>query len=250
MIGIGLLGLGTVGSGLVRLLDENCTEIQRRTDCQFVIEACLVRDRHKPRDCTLQPNKITDCIDDVICHPKVDIVVELIGGDTLALTAVRQALAQGKSVVTANKALIAKHGDELCLLACENDCSLRFEAAVGGCIPIVKTVRESLAGNQIQWLAGIINGTSNFILTQMTDNHSDFADVLALAQQLGYAEADPSFDIEGVDAAHKLTILASLAFGVPLNFDDVHCEGISHITAADIAYIKELGYCVKTSCYC
>jgi len=182
---------------------------------------------------------------DVVNNPEVEIIVELLGGTTIARDMTLQAIANGKHVVTANKALIAKHGNEIFAAAQEKGVMVAFEAAVGGGIPIIKAVREGLAGNKIEWIAGIINGTSNFILTEMRDKGSDFADVLAQAQRLGYAEKYPTFDIEGVDAAHKLTILASLAFGIPLQFDKVYMEGITKISPIDVQYADELGYIIK-----
>ena len=181
----------------------------------------------------------------VVDNPELEVIVELIGGTTIARELVSKAIANGKHVVTANKALIAKHGNEIFAQAREQGVMVAFEAAVAGGIPVIKAIREGLAGNRIEWLAGIINGTGNFILTEMRDKGRDFADVLAEAQSLGYAEADPTFDVEGIDAAHKLTILASIAFGIPLQFDKVYTEGISRITAEDVRYAEELGYRIK-----
>src|SRR5690554_1172465 len=188
---------------------------------------------------------MTDDAFAVVNNPEIDIVVELIGGDTLAKELVLRAIENGKHVVTANKALIAVHGNEIFQRAREKGVMVGFEAAVAGGIPIIKSIREGLAGNRIQWLAGIINGTGNFILSEMREKGRGFGDVLAEAQALGYAEADPTFDVEGIDAAHKLVILASLAFGIPLQFDKVYTEGISRIAPEDVIYAEELGYRIK-----
>jgi homoserine dehydrogenase len=229
---VGLLGLGTVGGGTVNVLKRNAEEIARRAGRGIVITHAAARDINKKRICETDDIQLTVDPYEVVSNPYVDIIVELIGGDTLARDLVMQAIDNGKHVVTANKALIAKHGNEI------------FAAVAGG-IPIIKAIREGLSGNQIQWLAGIINGTGNFILTEMRDEGRDFNDVLKEAQQLGYAEADPTFDVEGIDAAHKLTILASIAFGIPLQFDKAYTEGITKITREDVAYAEELGYRIK-----
>ena len=240
-----MLGLGTVGGGTVNVLKRNAEEISRRAGTTIEITIASARDLDKPRICDTTGIILTTNPAEVVEHPDVDIVVELIGGDTLAKEMVIRALEAGKHVVTANKALIAKYGNEIFSKAKKRGVMVAYEAAVAGGIPIIKAIREGLAGNNIEWLAGIINGTGNFILTEMRDKGRDFADVLAEAQRLGYAEADPTFDVEGIDAAHKLTILASNAFGVPLQFPKVYTEGISQITKTDINIAEELGYRIK-----
>jgi len=244
-IRVGILGLGTVGCGTVNVLARNKEEISRRAGRKIEICEAAVRDLTAKRDCPLDNIKLDSDPMQVANSPGVHIVVELIGGTTLAYEAVKQAIKNHKHVVTANKALIALHGNELFKLAQDNGVIIAFEAAVGGGIPIIKSLREGLSANRIQWLAGIINGTANFILTEMKDKGRDFADVLAEAQELGYAEADPTFDVEGIDAAHKLTILASIAFGIPLQFSKVATEGISTIEKLDVEYAAELGYNIK-----
>ncbi len=242
-VGIGLCGLGTVGGGTFNLLAENHQEIIRKTgeDIRVVQVGCL---EDNPA-CDLSQVKVTRNALEIVSNPDVDIVVELIGGSGFARELVLEAIAQGKHVVTANKALLAMHGAEIFAAARQRGVMVCYEAAIGGAIPIVKALREGLAGNRIKWLAGIINGTSNFILSEMEAKQRDFSDVLAEAQKIGYAEADPTFDIEGIDAAHKLTLLASLAFGVPVKFDAAYTEGISKITQQDISYAGELGYRIK-----
>lgn len=242
---VGLLGLGTVGGGTVNVLQRNADEITRRAGRGIVVSHAAARDLNKPRICSTEGMSLTDDPNDVVNDPEVSIVVELIGGDGLAREMVMRAIDNGKHVVTANKALIAKYGNEIFAAAQKKGVMVAFEAAVAGGIPIIKAIREGLAGNTIQWLAGIINGTGNFILTEMRDKGRDFADVLAEAQRLGYAEADPTFDVEGIDAAHKLTILASIAFGVPLQFDRAYTEGITSISQEDVANAEELGYRIK-----
>ena len=242
---IGLLGLGTVGGGTVNVLKRNAAEISRRAGCNIEVAYASARDLNKPRICDTTGIELTTQTAEIVENPDVDIVVELIGGDTLALEMVMRAIANGKHVVTANKALIAKHGNEIFAAAQKQGVIVAFEAAVAGGIPIIKAIREGLAGNHIEWLAGIINGTGNFILTEMRDKGRDFEDVLGEAQRLGYAEADPTFDVEGIDAAHKLTILASIAFGIPLQFDKAFTEGITRITREDVEYAEELGYRIK-----
>ena len=242
---IGILGLGTVGGGTVSVLRRNATEITRRAGREIQIRAASARDLGRARICDTAGIQLTTDAFAIVNDPTIDIVVELIGGISPARELVLAALENGKHVVTANKALIALHGNEIFAKAREKGLMVAFEAAVAGGIPIIKAIREGLAGNTVEWLAGIINGTCNFILTEMRDKGRDFADVLAEAQALGYAEADPTFDVEGIDAAHKLTILASIAFGIPLQFDKVHVEGISGITALDVAYAEALGYRIK-----
>ncbi len=244
-VNVGVLGLGTVGCGTVKVLQRNAEEIARRAGRGIVVTHAASRDLNKTRDCDLTKATLTSNPTDVINDPNIDIIVELIGGDSLALDLVLAAIEQGKHVVTANKALIAKHGNKIFQAAQNKGVMVAFEAAVAGGIPIIKALREGLAGNQIQWLAGIINGTGNFILTEMRDKGRDFNDVLKEAQELGYAEADPTFDVEGIDAAHKLTILASIAFGVPLQFEKAYTEGIGKITRDDVLYAEELGYRIK-----
>ncbi|MBI1421938.1 MAG: homoserine dehydrogenase [Gammaproteobacteria bacterium] len=242
---VGLLGLGTVGGGTVNVLKRNAKEIARRAGRGIVITHAAARDLNKPRICDTSGITLTSDPHAVVNDPNVQIVVELIGGDGLAYELVMRAIQQGKHVVTANKALIAKRGNEIFAAARDQGVVVAFEAAVAGGIPIIKAIREGLAGNHIQWLAGIINGTGNFILTEMRDKGRDFNDVLKEAQALGYAEADPTFDVEGIDAAHKLTILASIAFGIPLQFAAAYTEGITKITREDVTYAEELGYRIK-----
>ncbi len=239
---VGLLGLGTVGGGTSRVLARNAEEISRRAGRGIVITCAAVRNLHR-----LNPTGLPLTTDPykVVNDPEVKVVVELIGGYEPARTLVLQAIANGKHVVTANKALIALHGNEIFAAAHAKGVIVAFEAAVSGGIPIIKAIREGLAGNRIEWLAGIINGTTNFILTDMREQGRDFAEVLAEAQARGYAEADPTFDVEGIDAAHKLTILTSIAFGVPLQFPRVYTEGITRITRDDVVYAEQLGYRIK-----
>ncbi|MFV0477681.1 MAG: homoserine dehydrogenase [Parahaliea sp.] len=240
---IGICGLGTVGGGTFNVLKENAVEIAARA--QAPLELTLIGARRDNPECDLDGVRISRDIFEVARDPEVDILVELIGGTTVARELVETAIGNGKHIVTANKALIAEYGNEIFALAAEHGVTVRYEAAVAGGIPIIKALREGLAGNRIEWLAGIINGTGNFILSEMRDKGREFADVLAEAQALGYAEADPTFDVEGIDAAHKLVILASLAFGIPLRFESVYTEGITHLTPQDMDYAEELGYRVK-----
>ncbi|MBK5942008.1 homoserine dehydrogenase [Halochromatium roseum] len=243
---IGLLGLGTVGGGSVTVLTRNADEIARRAGRAIQITHAAARQYDPARIQGLeQIERISDDAFAVVDDPEVEIVIELIGGYSPARELVLKAIENGKHVVTANKALIAMHGNEIFAAAQAKGVMVGFEAAVAGGIPIIKAVREGLAANRIEWIAGIINGTGNFILTEMRDKGRDFADVLAEAQRLGYAEADPTFDVEGIDAAHKLTILASLAFGIPLQFDKTFTEGISQIEPQDVAFAAELGYRIK-----
>jgi homoserine dehydrogenase len=243
---IGLLGLGTVGGGTVTVLTRNAREIERRAGRGIEIAHAAARDYRPESIPGIElVGRIGDDAFAVVEDPEIEIVVELIGGYSPARELVLRAIALGKHVVTANKALIARHGNEIFAAARERGVVVGFEAAVAGGIPIIKALREGLAANHIEWIAGIINGTGNFILTEMRDKGRDFADVLAEAQVRGYAEADPTFDVEGIDAAHKLTILGSLAFGIPLQFDRCFTEGISRIEAQDVAYAAELGYRIK-----
>lgn len=240
---IGLCGLGTVGGGTLRLLQEKKTEITRRLGRELAVVRVASRRRNESFD--LSDISFSTDVFDVANDPEVDIVVELIGGYEPALELVLAAIENGKHVVTANKALIALHGNRIFEAARERGVTVAYESAVAGGIPIIKALREGLAANSIQWLAGIINGTGNYILTEMGERERPFADVLKEAQELGYAEADPTFDVEGIDAAHKLAILAANAFGTSLQFERVYTEGISAITPADIAYADELGYRIK-----
>lgn len=240
---IGICGLGTVGSGTFNVLSRNKQEICARAGCDISVEHIGAR-RDNPGSDT-SGVKVSRDVFDVVNDPEIDIVVELIGGYEVAKELVMQAIANGKHVVTANKALIAEHGNEIFAAANEKGVSVLFEAAVAGGIPIIKAIREGLSANRIEWLAGIINGTGNFILTEMRDKGRAFEDVLQEAQELGYAEADPTFDVEGIDAAHKLAILASIAFGIPLQFDKAYTEGISKIAPKDVSYAEELGYRIK-----
>lgn len=244
-VNIGLLGLGTVGGGTVKVLKRNAGEITRRAGREIHISVVAARDLNRSRICDTAGIRLTTDPYEVVTDPEVDIVVELIGGLDPAKDLVMRALDAGKHVVTANKMLIALHGNEIFAKASEKGLMVAFEAAVAGGIPIIKAVREGLSGNKVEWLAGIINGTCNFILTEMREKGRDFQDVLKEAQALGYAESDPTFDVEGIDAAHKLTILASIAFGIPLQFEKVWTEGISSITALDVAYAEALGYRIK-----
>ncbi|WP_442592689.1 homoserine dehydrogenase [Parapusillimonas sp. JC17] len=244
-IKVGLLGLGVVGGGTWKVLTRNAEEIARRAGRRIEVSAIAVRDVEKARKLVGGQTLVSSDGFDVVRNPDIDIVVEVIGGDTLARELVMEAIAQGKHVVTANKALLAKHGNEIFAAAHQKGVMVAFEAAVAGGIPIIKAMREGLTANRIQWLAGIINGTTNFILSEMRARGLSFHEVLAEAQRLGYAEADPTFDIEGVDAAHKLTLLASLAFGVPVQFDKAHIEGISNLAREDIIHAERLGYRIK-----
>lgn len=240
---IGICGLGTVGSGTFNVLKRNAAQISARAGRP--VEVVLVASRRPNPACDLGDVRFTTDLFEVATDPQIDVVVELIGGYDLARELVLKAIDCGKHVVTANKALIAVHGNEIFKAAAEKGVSIGFEASVAGGIPVIKALREGLAANQIRWLAGIINGTSNYILTEMRDKGREFADVLKEAQALGYAEADPTFDVEGIDAAHKLTILASVAFGIPLQFERVFTEGISSLSPVDVAYAEELGYRIK-----
>jgi len=242
-VNIGICGLGTVGGGTYQVLTRNAQEIARRAGREIRISHIGMRKPKANFDCANVA--IKEDIFDIARDPEVDILVELIGGCDVALDLVMTAIEHGKHVVTANKALIAEHGNEIFEAAQQKGVMVEFEAAVAGGIPIIKAIREGLTANRINWLAGIINGTGNFILTEMRDKGRPFIDVLAEAQARGYAEADPTFDVEGIDAAHKLTILASIAFGIPLQFNKVYTEGISHISAQDIIFAEELGYRIK-----
>ncbi len=240
---VGICGLGTVGGGTFNVLKRNAEEIARRAGCTIEVAQIAARDTNPKCDTTGTP--ITADVFELVTNPEIDVVVELIGGYTIAKELVLKAIEHGKHVVTANKALIAVHGNEIFARAREKGVVVAYEAAVAGGIPVIKAIREGLAGNRINWLAGIINGTGNFILTEMREKGRAFEDVLKEAQALGYAEADPTFDVEGIDAAHKLTILASIAFGIPLQFDKAYTEGITKLTTADVNYAEALGYRIK-----
>jgi len=242
---VGLVGLGVVGGGTWTVLARNAEEIARRAGRRIEVVRVAVRDVAKARSKVGEAVPVSTDVFGLVRDPEIDIVVELVGGDTLARELVLEAIANGKHVVTANKALLAKHGNEIFAAASARGVMVAFEAAVAGGIPIIKAMREGLTANRIQWLAGIINGTTNFILSEMRARGLSFAEVLAEAQRLGYAEADPTFDVEGVDAAHKLTLLASLAFGVPVQFDKAYIEGISKLESVDIAHAERLGYRLK-----
>lgn len=241
-IKLAILGLGTVGTGVINLINDNLDELKRRSGRDIVITEVGTRRQRDDIDATIVQN--SDLMA-TAASDNVDIVIEVIGGTTLAKDVIMHAIKHGKHVVTANKALLAEHGNEIFAFAEAHNVHVAYEAAVAGGIPIIKVMREGLAANKIEWLAGIINGTGNFIMTEMRDKGRPFADVLSEAQALGYAEADPTFDVEGIDAAHKLALLASIAFGIPLQFDKVHCEGITGITLQDVNYAEELGYRIK-----
>ena len=242
---VGILGLGTVGGGVVNVLKKNGASIKRRTGVNIEVVLAGVRDIKQDRICDTSNIKLTEDPFEVTNHPEIDVVLELIGGTGLTKKLVETAIKNGKHVITANKALIAKHGNKLIQLANKNKVRLLFEASVAGGIPIIKSLEQGLSANKIESLAGIINGTGNFILTEMKEKNRDFDDVLKEAQALGYAEADPTFDVEGIDAAQKLAILAAIAFGTELQFDKVFTKGISNITTEDIKYATELGYTIK-----
>ena len=244
-INVGLLGIGTVGGGTFNVLSRNEAEITRRAGRPIRITRVADKNLELARQVTAGRAEVCDDAFSVVTDPEIDIVVELIGGCGIAKELVLKAIANGKHVVTANKALLAMHGNEIFAAAHAKGVMVAFEAAVAGGIPIIKAVREGLTANRIQWIAGIINGTTNFILSEMRDKGLPFDVVLKEAQRLGYAEADPTFDIEGVDAAHKITILSALAFGIPMQFDKAHIEGISQLDADDIKYAEQLGYRIK-----
>jgi homoserine dehydrogenase len=244
-INVGLLGIGTVGGGTFTVLQRNAEEIARRAGRPIRITVVADKNVELAKQVTGGACRVTDDAFSVVADPEVDIVIELIGGYGVAKELVMKAIANGKHVVTANKALLATHGNEIFKAAQDKGVMVAFEAAVAGGIPIIKAVREGLTANRIEWIAGIINGTTNFILSEMRDKGLSFDTVLKEAQRLGYAEADPTFDIEGVDAAHKITLLASLAFGIPIQFDKAYIEGISKLDAIDIRYAEQLGYRIK-----
>ncbi len=244
-INVGLLGIGTVGGGTFTVLQRNAEEIMRRAGRPIRITVVADKNLELAKKVTGGACRLTDDAFSVVNDPEVDIVIELIGGYGIAKELVLKAIANGKHVVTANKALLATHGNEIFLAAQKMRVMVAFEAAVAGGIPIIKALREGLTANRIEWIAGIINGTTNFILSEMRDKGLSFETVLKEAQRLGYAEADPTFDIEGVDAAHKITILSALAFGIPMQFDRAYIEGISKLDAIDIKYAEQLGYRIK-----
>jgi homoserine dehydrogenase len=244
-IKVGLLGIGTVGAGTFNVLKRNQEEITRRAGRSIEITMVADLNTDRARELTNGECEVVSDANLVVNHPDIDIVIELIGGYGIAKDLVLKAIAQGKHVVTANKALLATHGNEIFRAAQEKGVMVAFEAAVAGGIPIIKSLREGLTANRIQWIAGIINGTTNFILSEMRDKGLDFDVALKQAQALGYAEADPTFDIEGVDAAHKATIMASIAYGIPMQFDKAHVEGITKLEATDIRYAEQLGYRIK-----
>ncbi|HCE10617.1 MAG TPA: homoserine dehydrogenase [Oxalobacteraceae bacterium] len=244
-IKVGLLGIGTVGAGTFNVLRRNQEEIMRRAGRRIEIAMVADLDVERARQLTNGECIVVNDANLVVTDPDIDIVIELIGGYGIAKDLVMKAIANGKHVVTANKALLATHGNEIFKAAQEKGVMIAFEAAVAGGIPIIKALREGLTANRIQWIAGIINGTTNFILSEMRDKGLDFDAVLKEAQRLGYAETDPTFDIEGIDAAHKVTIMAAIAFGIPVQFDKAHVEGITKLQATDIQYAEQLGYRIK-----
>ena len=245
-IQVGLLGIGTVGSGVFKVLQRNQSEIMRRAGRGIEIHTVAVRSNvERAKALVGNSTRVVADANQVVTNPDIDIVVELIGGYGIARELVLKAIAHGKHVVTANKALLATHGNEIFAAASAKGVMVAFEAAVAGGIPVIKALREGLTANRIEWIAGIINGTTNFILSEMRSKGLSFAHVLKQAQELGYAEADPTFDIEGIDAAHKLTIMSAIAFGIPVQFDKAYVEGITQLTPEDIRYAEELGYRIK-----
>ena len=244
-INVGLLGIGTVGGGAFSVLKRNQEEIGRRAGCAITMKIVADKDLEKLRGIVGERALITADANEVVENREIDIVVELIGGTGAARELILKAIANGKHVVTANKALLAQHGNEIFEAAHKKGVMVAFEGAVGGGIPIIKSLREGLSANRIEWIAGIINGTSNFVLSEMREKGASFDDALKEAQRLGYAETDPTFDIEGVDAAHKLTIMAAIGFGIPMQFKSAYIEGISKLTSEDIRYAEELGYRIK-----
>ena len=244
-INVGLIGIGTVGGGTWTVLQRNAEEITRRAGRPIRITAVADKNLALARQITGGAARLTDDAFSLVDDPEIDIIIELIGGYGIAKEIVMRSIASGKHVVTANKALLAVHGTEIFTAAQQKGVMVAFEAAVAGGIPIIKALREGLTANRIEWAAGIINGTTNFILSEMRDKGLSFAEVLKEAQRLGYAEADPTFDIEGVDAAHKATIISAIAFGIPVQFDKAYVEGITQLEAADIRYAEQLGYRIK-----
>ncbi len=244
-IKIGIAGLGTVGSGVINLLEKNKVEILKRSGFEISIVCVSASNKDKKRNCNIEGLSFYTNPLEMIRNESIDILIELIGGESLAKELVIEALKKKIHVVTANKALIALHGNEISEISNKEGCDVAYEASVAGAVPIIKVIRESLNANEIEWIAGIINGTTNYILTEMLKSKKDFNDVLKEAQELGYAEADPAFDVGGIDAAHKLTILSSICFGIPLNFESIYIEGIESIELDDLNYAKELGYAIK-----
>ena len=244
-IKIGIAGLGTVGSGVINLLEKNKVEILKRSGFEISIVCVSASNKDKKRSCNIKGLSFYTNPLEMIRNESIDILVELIGGESLAKELVIEALKKKIYVVTANKALIALHGNEISEISNKEGCDVAYEASVAGAVPIIKVIRESLNANEIEWIAGIINGTTNYILTEMLKSKKDFKDVLKEAQELGYAEADPAFDVGGIDAAHKLTILSSICFGIPLNFESIYIEGIESIELDDLNYAKDLGYAIK-----
>ena len=244
-INVGLLGIGIVGGGTFAVLSRNQEEIERRAGCAIMMRMVADKELEKARRIVGGRASVTGDANELVNSPDIDIVVELIGGTATAKDLILKAIANGKHIVTANKALLAQHGNEIFAAAQKKDVMVAFEAAVGGGIPIIKSLREGLSANRIEWIAGIINGTSNYVLSEMRDKGASFAEALQRAQRLGYAEADPTFDIEGIDAAHKLTIMAAIGFGIPMQFKSCYTEGISRLTQEDIRYAEEMGYRIK-----
>jgi homoserine dehydrogenase len=242
---LGLIGCGTVGTGVARLLIEQQNLLEARTGIPLKLKYVADLDQTTDRGISFAPGVFIGDARQILQDPEIDIVIEMVGGESFAKEAILKALRQGKHVVTANKALLAKHGNEILQTAAENRVDLAFEASVGGCMPIIKTLRESLVSNEIQAMVGILNGTCNYILTKISQEGIPFKQALAQAQSAGFAEADPTLDVEGLDAAHKLAILTALAYGMKINFDDIYIEGISAITPLDIQFAREFGYCIK-----
>ncbi len=244
-IKVGMIGFGTIGVGVAKILTQNCEIIKKRLGAELKLVKVADLDITTDRGIELAPNVLTTSADDVINHPDIDICIELIGGYETARTFLLQAISQGKHIVTANKALLAKHGDEIFSAVAQKCLSIGFEASIGGAIPIVRSVREAFVANRIQSLEGIVNGTANYILSKMSDENCDFDTALKEAQEKGFAEADPTFDIEGIDSAHKIAVLTSLAYGTPVSFDEIMVSGISDITTDDIECAREFGYRIK-----
>lgn len=245
MVCIGMAGLGTVGSGVYEVLKRNSDLIEQRSGHRIELKTVVCRDIEKAKRLVGEGVEVTTDWKTVAKDPDIDVVIEVMGGIEPAKSFILMALKEGKDVITANKALLATHGNEIFRVAKENRRTVAFEAAVAGGIPVIKALREGLAGNRIEWIAGIINGTTNFILTMMQSQGLSFKEALGQAQVLGYAESDPTFDIEGIDAGHKIAILSALAFGTPLHFDQTHVTGITEVNLLDIEYAKSLGYCIK-----
>ncbi|MHC1698411.1 MAG: homoserine dehydrogenase [Geobacteraceae bacterium] len=244
-IGVGLLGFGTIGAGVVKLMGQNASLIEEKLGTRLRLRKVADRDITTDRGVVVEPGVLTQNVDEVLSDPKISVIIELIGGYTVAKEFILKAIENGKHIVTANKALLAVHGEEIYAAAARKGVEVRYEAAVGGGIPVLSAIKGNMAANHFGTVLGILNGTCNYILTKMTQEGADFSDVLKKAQELGYAEADPTFDIEGVDTAHKLAILVTLCFGTRVNFDDIYTEGISAISSVDINYAKEFGFKIK-----